>query len=299
LKSRATFCNIFRDMETLRIIGIILGVLVLSGLIVGISGCANSAFYYPTREVYGNPGQRGITFEPVTFTSRDGTRLSGWFLPANDATTGATDARKAKGTVIHFHGNAQNMTAHWEFAGWLPARGFNVFVFDYRGYGASEGRPTQRGLFEDSQAALDYVRTRPDVDVTRLLVFGQSLGGNQAIAAVGAGNRAGVRALAEESTFYSYSFIAGEKVPGGGVLIGNKYSASKYVAALPPIPLLMLHGTADPVVSYKNAVKLFSAAKEPKKLITIEGGGHIDAMTDLCGNVYRDALVRFFEEALK
>ncbi|AWI08172.1 alpha/beta hydrolase [Ereboglobus luteus] len=284
-------------METLRIIGIVIGAVILAGVIVGFSGCANSVFYYPTRDVYGTPGKKGVAYEAVTFKSRDGTKLSGWFMPA--VVDGAADARKAKGTVIHYHGNSQNMTSHWEFVGWLPARGFNVLVFDYRGYGASEGRATQRGLFEDSQAALDYARSRPDVDATRLLVFGQSLGGTHAIAAVGAGNREGVRAVAQEATFYSYAHIANQKVPGGGLLIGNKYSAGKYVAALPPIPLLMIHGTADNVVPYENATRLFAAAREPKKLITINGGSHIDAMTEAQGNVYRDELVRFFDEALK
>lgn len=285
-------------MKTLRNICIFLGVLVLVGLTINISGCANSAFYYPTQNTYSTPVSRGIACETVSFASRDGTMLSGWFLPARNA-SGATDAHNAKGTVIHFHGNAQNMTSHWQFVGWLPSRGFNVLVFDYRGYGLSQGRPTQRGLFEDSQAAIDYVRTRTDVDPAKLLVFGQSLGGNNAIAAVGAGNRAGVQAVAVESTFYSYSSIANETIPGGGLLVGNEYSASNYIAALSPIPLLIIHGTSDPVVPYKDAGRLFEVAKEPKTLVTIEGGGHIEAMNGNRNNVHRDALVMFFEKALK
>jgi len=293
-----TFRNALRKIGVWGRILLYVLVVVVIGVVINISGCANSAFYYPTRTIYETPDKHGIEYETVSFASRDGTRLSGWFLPARN-TSGATDARGARGTVIHFHGNAQNMTSHWRYVGWLPARGFNVLVFDYRGYGASGGTPTQRGLFEDSQAALDYARSRPDVDATRLLVFGQSLGGNNAIAAVGAGNRAGVRAVAEESTFFSYSFIANEKISSGGLLVGNEYSAGKYVAALSPIPLLMIHGTADQVVSYKNAERLFEAAREPKQLITIEGGGHTDALSEIRGNTYRDALVRFFEEALE
>jgi len=285
-------------MKTLRNIALFLGVLVLLGLIINIGGFANGAFYYPTRTTHSLPASHGIAYETVTFPSRDGTKLSGWFFPALN-TSGTPDAHNAKGTVIHFHGNAQNITSHWQFVGWLPARGFNVFVFDYRGYGLSEGRPTRRGLFKDSQAALDYVRTRPDVDPTKLLAFGQSLGGNNAIAAIGAGNRSGVRALAVESTFYSYSYIANEHAPGGSLLVGNKYSASKHVASLSPMPLLIIHGTADRVVSYKNALRLFETAKEPKTLVTIGGGRHITAMTNPRNNPHRDALVQFFEDALK
>ena len=92
---------------------------------------------------------------------------------------------------------------------------------------------------------------RPDVDATRLLVFGQSLGGTNAIAAVGSGNRAGVRAIAIESTFFSYSSIASEKVIGAGSLADDTYSAERFVAALSPMPLLLLHGTADAVIPFR------------------------------------------------
>ena len=106
----------------------------------------------------------------------------------------APDARQAKGTVVHFHGNAQNMSSHWQFVGWLARRGYNVFVFDYRGYGDSAGHAELQGVYADSHSALDYVRSRADVDPTRLLVLGQSLGGTNAIAVVGSGNRAGAEA---------------------------------------------------------------------------------------------------------
>jgi fermentation-respiration switch protein FrsA (DUF1100 family) len=266
---------------------------LLAGFLLHAGGCADSAFYYPTQTVYGAPDQAGIAYEAVTFKSADGTRLTGWFMRAK----GIADARQAKGTVIHFHGNGENITSQWQFVGWLTARGFNVFVFDYRGYGASEGTPSPAGCFEDSNAALDYVRARPDVDPARLLVFGQSLGGNNAIAAVGAGNRAGVRALAEESTFFSYPSIANDKISSAGLLVSDRYSAKNYIAAIAPIPLLLIHGTADKVVPYAHATRLLAAAGEPKQLITVEGGGHIGAMMRK-NDAYRDALVRFFEDAL-
>jgi len=280
-------------MKLLRKLAIAAAVVFCIGFLLHLGGCANKAFYYPDKIVYGSPAQAGISYEPVTFKSADGKKLAGWFMRAK----GVADSRQARGTVIHFHGNAQNMTSHWQFAGWLTSRGFNVFVFDYRGYGASDGSPSPAGCFQDSNAAIDYVRSRPDVNPARLLVFGQSLGGNNAIAAVGAGNRSGVCALAVESTFFSYSSVAGEKVFGAGLLMRDHYSAKNYIAAISPIPLLIIHGTADQVVPYSHAVRLFDAAREPKQLLTVNGGGHIEAMT-LGDSTYRDALVKFFEGAL-
>jgi len=254
-----------------------------------------SLFYYPDSMLYDTPARAGLDYEKVFFDSADGTRLSGWFIPA----AGLANPRSAKGTVVHFHGNAQNMTAHWNFVDWLPARGFNLFVFDYRGYGESNGKPEPKGVFEDSVAALEYVRSRPDVDGGRLLVFGQSLGGTTAIAAAGASPK-GVRAVAAEAPFYSYSKIANDHFPGAGRLAESvdRYSASEYVAALSPIPLLLLHGTADQVVPYPHSPALLEKAGEPKRLVTIEGGEHVDTFSPRYRMRYHDELAAFFDQAL-
>ncbi len=255
----------------------------------------SSAFYYPDRLLYATPAQQGLRFEAVEFSSVDGTRLTGWFIPA----AGYADPRRARGTVIHFHGNAQNMSAHWRYVEWFPAQGYNVFVFDYRGYGASQGVPEPRGVFEDANRALDTVRVRADVDPQRLLVFGQSLGGANAIAVVGAGNRAGVKAIAIEGSFYSYASIASEKLAGAGAFIDDTYSAANVVGKLAPIPLLLLHGTADLVVPYAHSVSLLDRAQAPKRLVLIDGGGHVEALLSPPGSAkYRQMLLDFFAAAL-
>jgi len=259
-----------------------------------LGGCVQSMFYYPDRVRYETPDALGLRYENVRFTSADGTRLSGWFIPA----AGRADAKAAKGTVVHFHGNAQNMSSHWRFVAWLPAQDYNVFVFDYRGYGESDGAPEPRGVFEDSNAALDHVRARADVDASRLFVFGQSLGGTNAIAAVGSGNRAGVKAVAIESTFYSYRSIANDKLPGAGLLVGDDYGASKFVAAIAPIPLLLIHGTADMVIPHHHSQRLLADAKKPKQLIEVPGAGHLEPMVaPRFAATYRQALTTFFESA--
>ena len=248
-------------------------------------------FYYPDDEFYDSPYSRGMTFEDVVFRSADDTLLSGWFIHAKDTNS----PRNAKGTVIHMHGNAQNMTAHWQLAEWLPLRGYNLFTFDYRGFGQSEGVPEPKGVFEDAVAALDYVRSRTDTDTKRIFVFGQSLGGMLAIAAVSAAP-AGVRAVVAESPVHSYSMAAHHWRMNLRQPIEDTYCAGGRVAQLSPVPLLLLHGTRDPVVNYSHSLQLLKEANEPKRLVTIEGGTHIDAMTRLYGTKYQDLMVAFFEE---
>nr|WP_245880247.1 alpha/beta hydrolase [Superficieibacter electus] len=248
-------------------------------------------FYYPDNHFY---GYRPDIFERVDFTAKDGTHLTGWFIPSTQS-----NPHDAIATVIHAHGNAGNMTAHWPLVSWLPDRDFNLFMFDYRGYGDSEGTPTPEGLCDDTDSAINYVRQREDVDPNRLVLLGQSLGGNNMIAAVGRGNRQGIKAIAIDSTFLSYSASANDAVPGIGYLLHNDFSAERYIASLSPIPLLLLHGTDDHVIATWHTEKLFDLASEPKQKIIIPGGKHIDVFTSRHGDLYRDKLVEFYRSALK
>lgn len=249
--------------------------------------------YYPDDEVYDSPYSRGMTFDEVFFESGDGTRLTGWFIYAKDV----ADPCQAKGTVIHMHGNAQNMTAHWQLAEWLPLRGYHLFTFDYRGFGQSDGVPEPKGVFEDAVAALDYVRSRPDIDTEKLFVFGQSMGGMLAIAATSASPE-GVLAVFAESPVHSYSLLFRDGIPEHRPQVDHAYCAAGWVAQLAPVPLLLLHGTSDNVVDYSHSLALMEEAKAPKRLVTIEGGWHIDAMTKQYGSRYQDLMVAFFEEAV-
>ena len=273
--------------------------LLLIPLALVCQGCVGRMFYQPDRVVYDTPDRHGLKYEEVTFASKDGTRLSGWFIPA---------VGKASGTVVHFHGNAQNMTAHFGFVHWLPAAGFNLFVFDYRGYGKSAGSANRLGLYEDSLAALDYIRSRPGIDQDKLVVLGQSLGGANAIAAVASRPAGTVRAMAIDSAFASYREIVRDKIgempllallrtPLASLLIGNDLSPDTFVASIAPTPLLLIHGTADPVVPYSHGQRLFALAREPKQFWTIDGGEHTAAFADP-GSVYCQRLVTFFDEAL-
>ena len=267
--------------------------ITLSALLAGayfLPEIAISAFYHPDKAIY-NPPPRFA--EPVIFTAKDGTRLRGWFIPSSVA-----PAQEALATVIHAHGNAGNMSAHWPAVSWLPERNVNLFMFDYRGFGESEGTPSPQGLCDDTQSAIDYVRQRDDVDSQRLVLLGQSLGGNNVLAAAGRGDRSGIRAVILDSTFLSYSAIASDIVPGSGFLLSDSYSADRYISAMSPIPVLIIHGTADRIIPWQHSEKLFALAREPKQLIIIPDGRHIDAFSAKYGDSYRDAAIGFIQTAL-
>jgi alpha-beta hydrolase superfamily lysophospholipase len=262
--------------------------LLLGG--VALSPGCNSVFYQPDAHHYRHlpPG-----VEDVWFASADGTRLHGWFLPAQGT---------AKGTVVHMHGNAQNLTSHVDFVAWLPAQGFSVFVFDYRGYGESAGGPSRQGVFEDACAALEYVRSRPDVDPARLLVFGQSLGGAIVTAALGEAGTQGVRGVAVDSTFGSYIAMGNAAIGGtfltyplAWLLLSDEHAPEYSIAAIAPVPILFLHATHDPVVPLAQGRRLFEAASEPKEFVELAQSGHTVATHS---NESRARLVRFFEHCL-
>ncbi len=244
--------------------------------LLSLMGCGtvDRAFYHPDRQVYWTPTRDGLAYEEVRFPSLDGTMLSGWFIPA----TGT-----ALGTVIHFHGNAQNMTAHYRMVSWLPEYGFNLFVFDYRGYGASAGRVSREGIYEDSVAALRYLQSRDDIDRGKIIAFGQSLGGANAIAAIGNNHFEGIVGVVSESAFASYGDIARDYVgsslrPVAGMLVGNACDPADAVAGISPIPLIIIHGTKDRVVPFHHAQHLIGKAREPKELWIMTGSGHTEAL---------------------
>lgn len=244
---------------------------------VGFDGC----FYYPTREVYTTPREFGLSHEDVTFASSDGLKLSGWFIPATTPT--------ARGTVIHFHGNAENMTGHIAFSWWLPSHGYNLFTFDYRGYGKSEGRPTREGTVRDGRAALDYVLSRADVDHGKVFFFGQSLGG--AVATVVAAERPEVRAVVLDSPFSTYRGIAAAHLGGtllwhplaagiAAIGLSTDYDPKDYIAQIAPRPILVIVSGQDRICFPQLGRELFGAAAEPKELWNIDNVGHTGALSE-------------------
>jgi fermentation-respiration switch protein FrsA (DUF1100 family) len=242
--------------------------------IVGFDGC----FYYPSREVFYTPDQLGLDYEDVTFKASDGVKLSGWFVPARAA---------PRGTVIHFHGNADNMTGHVPFVAWLPRGGYNLLVFDYRGYGQSDGKVTRKGTILDGHAALDYVLSRPDVAPQRVFAFGQSIGG--AVAIVVAAERPELRAVVVDSAFSSYRRIAAMHLrkmllskwlarTAARLALSTDYDPIDHVDRLTPRPLLVIASGKDEICFPELSRELYDAAREPKEFWLVPEATHAEAV---------------------
>jgi fermentation-respiration switch protein FrsA (DUF1100 family) len=281
-------------------------VLLITSILLLSSGCANHLFYRPNKVVYTTPEQHQLKYEAVYFKSKDGTRLYGWFIPA---------AGKAVGTVIYFYGNFGNLTYAFDQIKWLPDEGFNVFTFDYRGYGRSDGQPFRRGIIDDSIAAINFVRTKPGIEKNSVYVFGQSLGGANAVAAIALDDYKDIQAIALEGTFCSYREEARdmmesttrEKVGNIPLLswqvwlvsffaVTNSFSPQNLIGRIAPIPILLVHGTFDQYVLYHHSDCLYNHANKPKYRLTIPDGQHLDTFTDnKRANQYRTELIQFFK----
>jgi len=259
---------------------------VATALAPALGGCGpiEGLFFHPDAIAYGRPETYGLRVEDVWIPAVDGSRLHAWWLPAIGAGSGA------RGTVLHLHGNAGNVSNHLPLVAHLPPAGFDVLMLDYRGFGQSTGQPTLDGVVEDARAGLDWLRGRArdrgDVDPDRLVVFGQSLGGATALRLL-ATDRRGVCLGVIESAFASYRRIASDAATASIVLLPLLPLA---LAVLPDrardpveavaridIRLLFVQGTADRVVALRHSEQLYAAARAPRTLLRVEGAGHLEA----------------------
>lgn len=244
-----------------------------------LSACT-SVFFQPMRQLVRTPADVGLQYEEVELRAADGVSLHAWFLPAQGT---------ARATLLFLHGNAENMSTHIGSVYWLPERGFNVLLLDYRGYGKSQGSPTVAGAQFDIDAAHAYLLQRRDVDAQKIILFGQSLGGALALDYAGFSPRRNqFRAVITDSAFSSYRGISREVMSRSWIttafrwplslLISEDYNPARGIARITPKPVLIIHGKADSIVPPHHAEKLYAAAQEPKTLWLVDNVGHIGAL---------------------
>ena len=240
--------------------------------------------YFPQREIEVPPDSVGLEYEDVYLTASDGTRIHGWHILGESDTT-----------LLWFHGNAGNISHRLDNILMLHQRlGASVLIIDYRGYGLSEGRPSEKGIYMDAEAAFGYLTGELGLDAEReVVLFGRSLGVGVAVEMA---TRHRVRGVILESGFTSIREMAeasGSPLPIPLVLtlFEARYDSITKMGRVES-PVMILHGDRDDTVPYWMAERLYAAANEPKTLYPIRGAGHNDTVY-VGGEAYLRALGEF------
>lgn len=258
--------------------GIFIQLLILLSAL-GLSGCM-SLLYAPRMGpvlIY-DPKRVNVEPEDVWLDSGEGEngdreKWHAWYLP--------TPEKKSKGIFVHFHGNAENLTSHYAMTLWVRDWGYDLLIFDYPGYGLSEGEPTPRATVKAGVKALEWAHQK--AAGRPVIVYGQSLGGIIAIAAaVEVKNQIPLCDVILDSTFASYQGVARRKLaarwwswplqPLAYLLMSDKEARDP--ASLAPTPTLVIHSRQDRVVEFPNGEDLFLRLRDPKDFWILDEGDH-------------------------
>jgi fermentation-respiration switch protein FrsA (DUF1100 family) len=225
-------------------------------------------FYFPDNKKHYDPSHFKIKYEKIKTKTSDGEKLHGYLIPQV--------TEKRKGLVLFFHGNAENISSHFVQIAWLRNFGYDVLLFDYRGYGDNNGDPSQIGTYHDALAMMNYAHDYAEKTKTKKIIFyGQSLGGVILSSAINSFKyKSEVDLLVLDSTFSSYQNIAFDKLtdsfitillsPLAYVLVSDKKASTSELKNIKN-PTLVIHSTKDPVVPYKFGKEIFSKLNMKKK----------------------------------
>jgi len=234
-------------------------VVMYAGTLVFLYVFQSRLLYFPYREIERTPGDAGLKYSDAVFVTRDGVKLHGWFVPAVNP----------RGVILFCHGNAGNISHRLETIGIFNRLGLSTFIFDYRGYGVSEGKPTEAGTYADGEAALAWLEEHQNVTPGDIIFFGRSLGG--AVAAHLA-RKSTPKALILESTFTSVDDIGRDLYPWVPVRLLSRFDYST-IGMIGDVrcPVLVIHSPDDELVPFSHARRLYERASEPKDFLTLTG----------------------------
>ena len=276
--------------------------LILFISLIALSSCS-FIFYQPDRYLHALPEKYKTEYEQRWFEASDGTKLHAWYLKNSQK------LKKPKGLFLFFHGNAQNLSSHFTNLVWLTKHGYDVFIFDYRGYGLVDGQPNQQGVNKDGLAAFNYAHDLfKKGSYKKFIVYGQSLGGNiMARSYTEFTHKEDIDLLVFDSTFSSYQKIAFNKLkripltyvlsPLAYILIDDRFGSYKHLKDI-KTPSLIIHGQKDIVVEPEHGKFIYdNIGSEKKWFWPIPGGRHIDVY--FRHNLrYRKKLVDFIEKEI-
>lgn len=236
--------------------------------------------FVPDSQLVWTPSELGLEYEDVKFSTADGVRLHGWYV-----------AGRRPETLLWFHGNAGNISHRLDNLRLLHDRvGTAIFLFDYRGYGRSEGWPNERGLYEDARAALQYLVNDRGISARELVYFGRSLG---SAVAIDLAIELPPRGLILETPFVSIRAMARNLVGPLAAVAPRSFDNLSKIPLL-KCPKLFIHGDSDSLVPYGQGRQLFEAAPRPKAFYTIRGAGHNDTYV-VGGETYFRRIREFIE----
>ena len=237
-----------------------------SVLFGGFRWYERSNLYYPTRKLHGNPSDLGMKYEDVYFNAEDGTKLHGWFLPEKNADF----------TILLCHGNAGNVSDRLMILSILKKIPVQILIFDYRGYGLSQGTPDEKGFYKDAKAAYNHLIDR-GIDQNKIVPFGRSLG---VAVATNLCSYAQVAGVILDSGFTSTPDLAAKIYPFLPVklFMKTRYNSLELVPDI-NVPKLFIHSWNDEIIPFSHAESLYKAAAEPKKLLKIRGS-HNEAFVE-------------------
>ena len=235
--------------------------------------------FFPSKGETTTPADEGVPFTSTAVRTADGEQLRAWALPHPSP----------RAQILYFHGNGGNLSIWAPILAGIHRQGFSVNVIDYRGYGASTGRPTERGLYRDADAAVDWIWSERHTDAP-LIYWGRSLGAT--IAAYAASKRP-PDGLILEAGFSNARSLLRSSPPLRFLALFSSYRfpTADFVQRT-RVPVLIMHGDADRVIPFESGVELFAHIREPKQFVAIRGGDHND-LTPASPEAYWDAVRKF------
>lgn len=261
-------------------------------LAVSVSGCTNLLFQ-PLPQHFITPDAIGVLHEDIYIQVADGVRLHGWKLFAED---------RNRGAVLFFHGNGENISTHFANVHWLTRYGFDVYLFDYRGYGKSSGVAQLDAVVADMDSMIGYTVSQLNA-AEKLIIIGHSLGGSLAIHAVAHSEfRQRIHTLVSIEAFADYHDVTQDVLSKNWLTwliqwpfsftVDNSYRPLNAAPRVAPIPWLIMHSKRDEMIPYYHAEALYAAASEPKKLLAIDSDhNHVFNF-----QVNRDLLLNYLKE---
>lgn len=242
--------------------------------------------FHPSAELAATPADYNLNYDDLWLTTADGLKIKAWFIPAA--------AERDRGqTILFLHGNAGNMASRLDRITIMQRQGFSVLAVDYRGYGQSQGRPSEKGLYLDSRAAWEWLTKTKMKPAEKTIIWGYSLGGGPASWLAAQENEAA--GLVLESTFTSATDVAGHYLPWLPVklIMGQSFDTLSQLPLI-KMPLLVIHSPEDLIVPYRFGRQVFESYQGPKTFVELHGS-HVEAFAYQWGEPYRRAMARFAE----